>query len=149
ALLFEQALYTRSAKPNSHTTPEALAACYFVNANTQRTMLITIAVATIAGPTIPVRWVRFFMAPHSDAMISSLRASWSREAIPPALRPVIEWDPPSVARRNTLRASSSGFTVLLTFPLGDFAIQILLPAALNAQLIPGVPADPDYSTKAL
>ena len=30
-------------------------------------------------------------------------------------------------------------------PPGDFAIQILLPAALSAQLIPGAEAEPDSS----
>jgi hypothetical protein len=35
------------------------------------------------------------------------------------------------------------------FPPDDFAIQVLLPAARNAQLIPGAEAEPDYSTTSL
>jgi hypothetical protein len=35
------------------------------------------------------------------------------------------------------------------FPPDDFAIQVLLPAARDAQLIPGAEAEPDYSTTSL
>ena len=60
------------------------------------------------------------------------------------------WGKPAVQRKTGgISVPRAPISDTPPFPPGDFAIQILLPAALTAQLIPGAEAEPDYSTTSL
>jgi hypothetical protein len=81
-------------------------------------------------------------SPRDRSVMLQMAQVWSRLA---------EYAAKTAARKECTELISPAAHPWLMppFPPGDFAIQILLPADLNAQLILGAQADPDYSTKAL